>query len=117
MTTPTKGKADFLDLGDWNAMCWECGRKFKASTLKRHWQGYWVCPDHWEARQPQDFAKGVPDIQVPPWTQPMPADVFEGGYCTYTGISGIVGAAAAGCAIVGYTTPGIWDFIMNNPGS
>ena len=70
------GQADFLKLGDWNAQCFECGRKFKASQLKRHWQGYWVCPDHWEPRQPQDFVRGTKDVQTPPWTQPQPAPVF-----------------------------------------
>lgn len=68
--------ADYLKLGDWNAVCYECGMKFKASTLKKHWQGYYVCPEHWEPRQPQDFVRGTADIQTPPWTQPMPADVF-----------------------------------------
>jgi hypothetical protein len=76
MAYPQKGRADFLDLGDWNAVCYQCGRKRKASMLRRHWQGYYVCPEHWEPRQPQDFVRGVQDIQTPPWTQPMPADVF-----------------------------------------
>jgi hypothetical protein len=43
--------------------------KFKASQLKRHWKGYYVCVEHWEPRQPQDFVRGVPDIQTPPWVQ------------------------------------------------
>jgi len=76
MATPPKGQADYLALGDWNAVCYECGSKRKGSTLKRHWQGYWVCPEHWEPRQPQDFARGVPDNQTPPWTQPEPTPVF-----------------------------------------
>jgi hypothetical protein len=66
------GRADFFSLGDWNAVCYECGRKRKASTLKKHWQGYYVCPEHWEARQPQDFVRSIPDVMTPPWTQPMP---------------------------------------------
>lgn len=70
------GRADYLELGDWNAVCYQCGRKRKASTLKKHWQGYYVCPEHWEARQPQDFVRSVPDIQTPPWAQPMPQDTF-----------------------------------------
>lgn len=69
------GKADFLVDGDWNALCFECGRKFKASTMRRHWQGYYVCEQHWEPRQPQDFVRSVPDVQTPPWVQPM-ADVM-----------------------------------------
>lgn len=72
-----RGRADFWDPGQWNTVCYECGRKRKAGTLKRHWQGYYVCPEHWEARQPQDFARGVPDTQLPPWVQPMPADLFD----------------------------------------
>ena len=70
------GQADFLKLGDHNAMCFECGRKFKASTLRRHWKGYYVCPEHWEPRQPQDFVRGTADRQAPPWTQPQPAPTF-----------------------------------------
>lgn len=70
------GKADYLQLGDWNAQCFFCGFKFKASTLVRYWQGFYVCKDCWEPRQPQDFVRGIPDIQTPPWVQPLPADVF-----------------------------------------
>ena len=70
------GKADYLALGDHNAVCYECGMKFKASTMKRHWQGYWVCPRDWESRHPQDFVRGVPDEMQPDWTQPPPADHF-----------------------------------------
>lgn len=72
-----RGRADYWAPGDWNAQCYECGRKRKASMLKKHWQGYYVCPEHWEPRQPQDFARGVPDNQTPPWVQPMPGDLFD----------------------------------------
>lgn len=65
--------------GDWNAMCFQCGMKKKASDLVRNWQGYWVCPEHNEPRQPQDFARGTMDVQTPPWTQPQPAPVFVPG--------------------------------------
>lgn len=64
------GRPDYFKMGDWNALCWECGRKRKASSLKKHWQGYYVCPEHWEPRQPQDFVRAVPDIITPPWVQP-----------------------------------------------
>lgn len=79
MSFDRRGRADFLKLGDWNAVCFQCGRKQKAGTMLRHWEGYYVCPEHWEARQPQDFVRGVPDSQVPAWTQPMPANVFVSG--------------------------------------
>lgn len=73
------GKADHLVLGDWNVVCYECGRKRKASMMKKHWQGYWVCPEHWEPRQQQDFVRAVPDVQTPPWVQAQPANVFLNG--------------------------------------
>lgn len=93
-----KGRADYLELGDYNAVCYECGRKRKASMLRRHWQGYYVCPEHWEARHPQDFVRGVQDIQTPPWTQPMPADQFV-YTCTLETVSATPGLAGPGCAI------------------
>lgn len=71
------GRADFWAPGDWNTVCYECGRKRKASELRKHWQGYYVCPEHWEARQPQDFVRAIPDNQLPPWVQPMPGDLFD----------------------------------------
>lgn len=61
--------ADYLRLGDYNAACFECGRKFKASDLKRHWRGYYVCSEHWEPRHPQDFVGAVPNTTTPPWVQ------------------------------------------------
>ena len=111
MTYPGRGRADFLELGDWNAVCYECGRKRKASTLMRHWQGYYVCPEHWEPRQPQDFVRGIPDVQTPPWTQPMLQDHFN-YVCTLNGQCGLAGVGIAGCAIAGYISP-MLD--LNNP--
>lgn len=94
-TAPGKGKADYLELGDWNASCFQCGRKFKASELKKYWEGYWVCPAHWEPRQPQDFVRGTKDTQSPPWAQP-PQDTFV-EYCTTS--TAIADYAIASCAI------------------
>lgn len=74
------GKADYLALGDWNVMCYQCGRKQKASTMKKHWQGYYVCPEHWEPRHPQDFVRNTIDNMTAPWSQPLPAPIFTGFY-------------------------------------
>lgn len=62
--------ADFLRLGDWNAVCSMCNGKFKASELKKHWQGMYRCVKCWEPRHPQDFVRSVPDNPTPPWVQP-----------------------------------------------
>ena len=104
MAQAPKGKADYLLLGDWNATCFECGMKFKASTLKKHWQGYWVCAKHWEPRHPQDFVKGVADNQSAPWVQPMPTDAFVSFTALYPP-SGVAGYAVAGIAVAGKTLP------------
>lgn len=73
------GPIDHFVEGDHNAVCYECGRKRKASQLKKHWKGYYVCPEHWESRHTQDYVRGVPETVTPPWVQPMPADHFAGG--------------------------------------
>lgn len=104
MTTPIRGRADFLDLGGWNAVCYQCGRKRKAGDLVRHWQGYYVCPEHWEARQPQDFVRAIPDDQTPPWTQPMPAGLFV-YTCSINSRSAWAGFATAGCSQAGNAPP------------
>lgn len=62
--------SNFYQPGGWNAQCFRCGFKRKAGELRRQWQGYWVCQEHWEPRHPQDFVKGIPDIQAVPWSQP-----------------------------------------------
>ena len=97
MGTPGKGRADFLDLGDWNAVCSMCGRKRKASQMVKNWQGMYRCPEHNEARHPQDFVRAVPDVQTPPWVQP-PADEFT-NFCDLQGVSCLADYAVADCAI------------------
>lgn len=95
-----RGRADFYAPGDWNTVCYECGRKRKASTMIKQWQGYYVCPEHWDPRQPQDFARGIPDVQTPPWVQPMPEDTFV-LICDLISSSSVAGYAVAGCMIAG----------------
>jgi hypothetical protein len=61
--------------GEWNAICDQCGRKYKASQLRKRWDGLMVCQDDWETRHPQDFVRGVKEDTSVPWTRPEPADV------------------------------------------
>ncbi len=98
-----RGKADYQALGDWNAVCYECGRKFKASTMRKHWQGYYVCHAHWEPRQVQDFVRNVPDVVTAPWSQP-PSDIFA-PRCSPNGSSAVPGHAEPGCMVPGYVSP------------
>lgn len=95
---------NYFSSGDYNVVCYECGAKRKGSMLLRHWQGYYVCPEHWEMRQPQDFVRGVPENMTPPWSQPAPSDVFT-TMCTPNGRSAVPGQAVPGCVVPGYLDP------------
>jgi hypothetical protein len=94
-----QGKADLLVVGDWNAACSICGRKRKASELVQNWQGFWRCPEHNEPRQPQDFVRGIPDIQTPPWAQPE--EDINILVCGFNDLSAIPGFAIPGCSTPG----------------
>ena len=87
--------------GDWKVICDVCGFQYLASQLRKRWDNLMVCPADWETRQPQDFVKGVADIQAPPWARPETQDVF----LSATISSAIAGYAIAGAAIVGHNTP------------
>ncbi len=95
------GAADYLELGSWNVVCYVCGRKYKSSQVKKHWQGYYVCDKDWEPRHPQDFVRNVGDRMTPEWSQPMPADQFVPIY-TLQARSAVAGLAIAGLAIAGF---------------
>jgi len=98
-----KGPHDYLDLGNWNAVCAECGRKRKASELVKNWQGLYKCPEHNEPRHPQDFVRAVPDIQTPPWVQP-PTDEFV-GVCFPNDQTAIADYGVADCMICDFISP------------
>lgn len=48
---------------------------------EKEWNGAIVGPDNFETRQPQDFLKGVPDIQTVPDARP-PSEIFTGPFFT-----------------------------------
>lgn len=60
----------YFKKGDWNAVCDRCGFNFKASELRKTWDGFYVCKDDFETRHPQDFVRSRPDRQTVPWTRP-----------------------------------------------
>ena len=62
--------------GEWNVTCDVCSRKIKAHEAKQRWDGFIVCPDDFENRQPQDFVKAQTDKISVPFTRPIPTYVF-----------------------------------------
>lgn len=93
--------------GDWNAVCYVCGQDFKASQMRKHWKGYYVCPRDWESRHPQDFVTAPPATKEPPWIQPQILTNFV-HFCTANGRTAIPGYAEPGCVI-----PEFIDFLFN----
>ena len=93
-----RGRADYLKLGDYNAICDQCGGKFKASALKKDWQGFYMCQSCWEPRHPQDFVKAPQDIQTPAWTRNGGEDTMI-YVCDLAGRSSVAGQAVADCML------------------
>jgi hypothetical protein len=50
----------------------------RADDTQQEWNGLIVGKDLWEERQPQDFVRGVPDIQTVPNPRPSPPPGFYG---------------------------------------
>lgn len=97
--------ADYYSPGDWNVACSLCGRKRKASTMVKNWQGMWRCPPHNEPRQPQDFVRNVKDDMSVPFSQPqIDVDIFTGIVCTWLGRGGVAGQGITGCSVAGLFT-------------
>jgi len=84
--------------GEWKADCDACGKTFKASQLKKRWDGLMVCHSDFEIRQPQDFVRAKADLQAPKWTRPEPSDSF---------IPVHTPSAVAGYAVAGYAVAGV----------
>jgi hypothetical protein len=70
------GRADYFRDGDFNRICDQCGRKFKASDTAMQWDGVIACSDCLDPRHPQDFVRGKRDRQRVPWSSPMPTPIL-----------------------------------------
>lgn len=70
------GRADYYAPGQWNFFCDLCGKKTKSSEGVKTWDNFWVCRYHKEARNPQDFVRGVEDDQSLPWERSEAPDQF-----------------------------------------
>lgn len=55
---------------DYNTLCDVCGFKFKASELRKRWDGFMVCDADWEPRNILDFYKTKNDSHLLPYTRP-----------------------------------------------
>lgn len=69
-------------MGDYYRICDRTGFKRRARKTQMEWNGLIVWKDVWEARQPQDFVKGVPDNQTVPMPRPRQVNSFLGNLTT-----------------------------------
>lgn len=94
-----------LILGNWNAICDSCGRKFKALDLQKRWDGLMVCKEDYELRHYQDFLRVQKEKITVDFSRPYPTiDTFihdTGWVCTIEGSRAVAFQAMAGCSIAG----------------
>jgi hypothetical protein len=94
-----------LILGNWNAICDSCGRKFKALDLQKRWDGLMVCKEDYELRHEQDFLRVQKEKITVEFSRPYPTqDTFindNSWRCTIEGSRALAFTAVAGCAIAG----------------
>lgn len=64
--------------GNWNAICDVCSFKFKATEMKKRWDGLMVCEKDFELDHPQKYLRVREDKTSVPWVRSRPADVFVG---------------------------------------
>lgn len=72
------GTEKFYKPGSFYRICDRTGFATRAERTSREWQGLFVRREVFEPRQPQDFVKGVNDIQTVPFPRPRQTDVFVG---------------------------------------
>jgi hypothetical protein len=69
--------------GSWNVICDRCGFKKKNTEVELEWDNLLVCKDGcWEARQPQDYIRAIPDNRPVPMARPEATDQFITGPIT-----------------------------------
>lgn len=64
----------------------------RAENTRQEWTGDIVARNLWEPRQPQDFVKGIPDIQVVPNPRPTPPPLWDGPTFTTLSQNAAIGA-------------------------
>lgn len=95
---------NWLKLGDYNAICDSCGRKFKASTMKKRWDGLFVCEQDYEIRHPQLSLRVRGDKIAVPIPRPDAENPDYLDICYLWDRSCYAGLATAGCMIAGNQT-------------
>lgn len=84
--------------GDFYRVCDISGFKIRNGRTRKEWNNLIVWDRVWEARQPQDFVKGVIDDQTVPEPRPRQPNVFLGFLTTTTTANAPLGTTALSVA-------------------
>lgn len=90
------------DSGNYNTICDVCGFKYKATGLRKRWDGLMVCMQDWEIRHPQELIRPIPDQNKVPWTRPEGTDQFVG-----PALESLSGTILAGTTSIVVTVSGV----------
>jgi hypothetical protein len=72
------GTERFYKPGSFYRICDRTGMAVRAERTRKEWNNLIVSDRVWEARQPQDFVKGVDDNQTVPNARPRQPNVYIG---------------------------------------
>lgn len=62
--------------GTYNAICDVCGLKYKATDMRKRWDGAYVCNNDFEPRHPQELQRLTTTEKPPEWTRPDSVDSY-----------------------------------------
>lgn len=62
--------------GEWNIICFVCGKKCKSGDIRKRWDGALVCKEDYETRHILDFIKIRSDETSVPYSNTEPPDQF-----------------------------------------
>ena len=102
-----------FDPGNWNLICDVCGQKYKASEIKKRWDGLFVCAQDYEERHIQDFIRVKPDKITVPFIR-KPEDTFL-VTCDVWGKHSNSDYGRADCMEVGYALYSQQDLVSEFP--
>lgn len=89
--------------GDWNAHCDVCGFRFKASQMRKRWDGLMVCSEDFELDHPQKYIRVTERSPSVPWVRKQTDDTFLQACYLYAQGS-YADLAEADCATADNTT-------------
>ena len=98
--------------GNWNSHCDICGFRFKASQLKKNWQGLMTCEADYEHDHPQKFLRVTERSPTVPWVRKLSDDSFV-YVCKLSAAVSYADYAEADCGRADITFPALADLISS----